>query len=72
MSSGVEKCHLVPVINKLLKLSPDEQKQIETIAKGKFIYHLSFIQLYKIKLFLGTLADQNSSWSSLFTWSQGT
>ncbi|XP_060862086.1 GRIP and coiled-coil domain-containing protein 2-like isoform X2 [Metopolophium dirhodum] len=53
LSSGVEKYHLVPVINKLLKLSPDEQKQIETIAKG-------------------SLADQNSSWSSLFTWSQGT
>lgn len=53
LSSGVEKCHLVPVINKLLKLSPDEQKQIEIIAKG-------------------SLADQNSSWSSLFTWSQGT
>ncbi|XP_025202038.1 GRIP and coiled-coil domain-containing protein 2 [Melanaphis sacchari] len=53
LSSGVEKYHLVPVINKLLKLSPDEQKQIETIAKG-------------------SIPDQNSSWSSLFTWSQGT
>ncbi|CAH1738003.1 unnamed protein product [Aphis gossypii] len=53
LSSGVEKYHLVPVINKLLKLSPDEQKQIETIAKG-------------------SISDQNSSWSSLFTWSQGT
>uniref|UniRef100_A0A2S2NFH3 GRIP and coiled-coil domain-containing protein 2 n=1 Tax=Schizaphis graminum TaxID=13262 RepID=A0A2S2NFH3_SCHGA len=53
LSSGVEKYHLVPVINKLLKLSPDEQKQIETIAKG-------------------SISDQTSSWSSLFTWSQGT
>ncbi|VVC24338.1 Hypothetical protein CINCED_3A012898 [Cinara cedri] len=39
LSSGVEKCHLVPVMNKLLKLSPDEQKQVETIAKGKIIYY---------------------------------
>ncbi|XP_050539311.1 GRIP and coiled-coil domain-containing protein 2-like [Daktulosphaira vitifoliae] len=52
-SNGVEKCHLVPVINKLLKLSPDEQKQIETIAKGAMV-------------------DQGSSWSNLFTWTQGT
>lgn len=40
LSSGVEKCHLVPVINKLLKLSPEEQKQIESIAKGKMILSL--------------------------------
>ncbi|XP_050431913.1 GRIP and coiled-coil domain-containing protein 2-like isoform X2 [Adelges cooleyi] len=52
LSNGVEKCHLVPVINKLLKLSPEEQKQIESIAKG-------------------AITDQNSSWSNLFTWTQG-
>lgn len=42
MSSGVEKCHLVPVMNKLLKLSPEEQKQIETIAKGNLLIILHF------------------------------
>jgi len=60
-------------MNKLLKFSPDEQKQIEIIAKGIFkVNILKFKNLNNFLWNLGSLVDQNSSWSSLFMWSQGT
>jgi len=60
-------------MNKLLKFSPDEQKKIEIIAKG--IFKVNILKLNNLNNFLwnlGSLVDQNSSWSSLFMWSQGT
>lgn len=49
LPSGMEKYHLVPVINKLLKLSPEEQKQIETVAKGK--NKLQYILIFHKNIF---------------------
>lgn len=35
LGSGDERSRLVPVLNTILKLSPDETKQLSIVAKGE-------------------------------------
>lgn len=34
INQGDEKAHLVPVLNTMLKLSPDETQKLQAVAKG--------------------------------------
>ena len=35
INAGEEKSHLVPVLNTILKLSPEETHKLQNVAKGK-------------------------------------
>lgn len=43
INCGDEKSHLVPVLNTILKLSPDETQKLERAARGSLNFNLTFV-----------------------------
>lgn len=37
LNSGDEKSHLVPVLNTILRLSPEETQKLNSVARGNFL-----------------------------------
>lgn len=37
INQGDEKAHLVPVLNTMLKLSPEETQKLQMVAKGSLV-----------------------------------
>ena len=48
-----ERVHLVPVIDMMLKLNPDEKKTLQTLALGKFAHFVCFIQDISVAIATG-------------------
>lgn len=67
---GDEKSHLVPVLNTILKLSPDETHKLESVAKGWFLY-LFFVNFSNNRFYYYIAGgDGQRKWGSYLTgWS---
>lgn len=66
INCGDEKSHLVPVLNTILKLSPDETQKLERAARGLFSYLLLVLDdLLFILLFIYcSVGEGQRNWGS--------
>lgn len=50
INQGDEKAHLVPVLNTMLKLSPEETQKLQLVAKGKLNKIIILFTLIKYEI----------------------